>query len=177
MATGAGLVERLLRADVDAPRNVSRLRRETVVERPIDETFAFFADAANLEALTPEWLNFRILTPQPIAMGEGTEIDYRIVLYGIPIPWKTRIEIWQPGVRFVDRQILGPYRWWNHEHRFEAVPEGTRVIDEVEFVPRVRLLSGPWVQRDVDRIFSYRQQRLRAIRRLDAVHGGDYDLR
>jgi ligand-binding SRPBCC domain-containing protein len=127
------------------------------------ETFAFFSDAGNLERLTPPWLNFRILTPRPIAMGVGTLIDYRIVLYGVPIPWQTRIDVWEPGVRFVDRQLSGPYLWWHHEHRFDAVEGGTRVTDHVEYVPRLRWVSSPFVRRDVERIFAYRQEILPSL--------------
>lgn len=139
---------------------VCRLRRETVVDVRLDEAFAFFSDAANLEQLTPPWLGFRILTPGPLEMREGAEIDYQIVLHGVPIPWRTRIDVREPGVRFVDRQILGPYRWWRHEHRFEAIGDRTRVLDDVEFIPRVRWISGWLTRRDVERIFSFRQETL-----------------
>ena len=100
---------------------ISTIHEETVVPATLDETFAFFSEATNLERLTPPWLNFRIHTPGPIVMREGLEIDYHIVLYGLTIPWRSRIDVWEPGVRFVDRQVLGPYRWWHHEHRFESV--------------------------------------------------------
>jgi ligand-binding SRPBCC domain-containing protein len=150
-----------MRAKISRPLNhVTHLRRETIVPLGRDETFAFFADAGNLERLTPPWLEFTILTPRPIAMGEGTLIDYRIVLYGIPIPWQTRIDVWEPGVRFVDRQLAGPYLWWHHEHRFDPVEGGTRVTDHVEYVPRLRWLSSVFVRRDVSRIFAYRQEML-----------------
>jgi ligand-binding SRPBCC domain-containing protein len=141
----------------DRPRSgLMTLHRETVVPADATETFAFFADAANLERLTPPWINFRIQTPMPIEMREGTCIDYRIALYGLPIPWRTRIDVWSPGARFVDRQIAGPYHWWHHEHRFEAEGRGTRVIDHVEFLPRAAWLSRRLVRRDVERIFDYR---------------------
>ena len=133
---------------------------ETVVPASLEDTFAFFSDASNLERLTPPWLNFRIKTPMPIVMREGLEIDYQILLHGFPVPWKSRIDVWEPGVRFVDRQLSGPYRWWHHEHRFEPVPAGTRVIDQVEFVPRLRWVTGRMVKRDVERIFAYRKQTL-----------------
>jgi len=139
---------------------IEHLHREVMVAAPLEKTFAFFSNAANLERLTPPWLAFRIRTPLPIDMREGALIDYQIVLHGWPIPWRTRIEVWEPGVRFVDRQIVGPYRWWHHEHRFEAVSSGTRVIDHVEYVPRMRWLSGAMVRRDVGRIFDYREERL-----------------
>jgi ligand-binding SRPBCC domain-containing protein len=148
------------RAGARPARGISTLHEETIVPASLDETFAFFADAAHLERLTPPWLNFRIRTPMPITMAEGLEIEYRIVLHGLPIPWLTRIDVWEPGVRFVDRQVRGPYRWWHHEHRFEAAGQGTRVLDHVEYVPRARWLSAGLVRRDVERIFEYRQHAL-----------------
>ena len=143
--------------------HVEQVHRETIVPLDLHDTFAFFSNAANLERLTPPWLNFRILTPQPIRMEAGAIIKYRIVLYGVPIPWTTRIEVWEPGVRFVDRQLSGPYLWWHHEHRFESTEGDTRVIDDVEFVPRLRWLTGAFVRRDVERIFTYRQAVLPTI--------------
>jgi ligand-binding SRPBCC domain-containing protein len=136
------------------------LRSEVVVPVPVDDAFAFFADAWNLERITPPWLNFRIRTPRPLAMREGALLDYRIRLHGLPIPWRTRIDVWEPGVRFVDRQVIGPYHWWRHEHGFEAVAGGTRVVDHVEYLPRVAWLSRGWVRRDVERIFAYRRDAL-----------------
>lgn len=152
-------------------RGIMVVHEETTVPATLDETFAFFSDAANLEKLTPPWLNFQIRSKGPkgntddnkLAMREGLEIDYAIVLHGFPIPWKTRIDVWEPGVRFVDRQVSGPYVWWHHEHRFEATANGTRVIDHVEFVPRLRWLTGGFVRRDVQRIFEYRETALKGL--------------
>lgn len=144
-------------------RGILTLHSETIVPVPLAQTFAFFSDAQNLERLTPPWLSFKIKTPLPIAMREGALIDYLIELYGVPIPWRTRIDAWEPGVRFVDRQIAGPYRWWHHEHRFEVVGDGTRVIDHVEYLPRAAWLTSRLVNRDVQRIFDYRQASLAAL--------------
>ena len=148
------------RADEQRPHKFASLHREAIVPVPLEDTFAFFSDAQNLERMTPPWLSFRINTPLPIEMKEGTLIDYVIELYGVPIAWRTRIDAWEPGARFVDRQVAGPYRWWHHEHRFEAVGGGTRVIDHVEYLPRAAWLSAWMVNRDVQRIFSYRQTAL-----------------
>lgn len=148
----------------DRPRSgLITLHREAIVPAPVTETFAFFSDAANLERLTPPWINFRIRTPLPIEMRAGAVLDYRIALYGLPLPWRTRIDVWAPGDRFVDRQIAGPYRWWHHEHRFERDGGGTRVIDHVEFVPRAAWLSRRLVRRDVERIFDFRAAALPAL--------------
>jgi ligand-binding SRPBCC domain-containing protein len=158
-----GFVERLTwapRAGARPHEGLTVLQYAAIVPASLQETFAFFADAATLERLTPPWLNFRIRTPMPVTMAEGLEIEYRIVLHGLPIPWRSRIDVWEPGVRFVDRQVLGPYRWWHHEHRFERAPQGTRVIDRVEFLPRLRWITRSLVHRDVQRIFAFRTQEL-----------------
>lgn len=144
-------------------RGIQTLHSETLVAVPLARAFDFFSDAQNLERLTPPWLSFKINTPLPIDMREGALIDYLIELYGVPIPWRTRIDAWEPGVRFIDRQVAGPYRWWHHEHRFEATAGGTRVIDHVEYVPRAAWLSSWLVKRDVQRIFNYRQTALASL--------------
>jgi ligand-binding SRPBCC domain-containing protein len=162
------IVRRVAAAPADDSRPISGLyqvHRDVVIPTTLDETFAFFSAATNLERLTPPWLNFRIRTPLPIEMRQGLMIEYEIVLYGLPIPWLTRIDVWEPGVRFVDRQIRGPYRWWHHEHRFDAVAGGTRVRDDVEFAPRMGWLTGAKVRRDVEKIFAYRQEILPALLR------------
>lgn len=158
------MLSRWLRAPDRRPRRGwQQIHTTTQVPASLDDAFAFFADASNLERLTPPWLNFTIRTPAPIDMRTGAEIDYEIRLYGVPIPWRSRIDIWEPGRRFVDRQIVGPYRWWSHEHRFETRPEGVTVIDHVDYVPRCRWISAPLVNRDVRRIFEYRRDALERI--------------
>ena len=102
--------------------------------RPLDEVFEFFADASNLEAITPPELKFRIVTPVPIEMRSGALIEYRLSLFGIPFSWLTEISVWEEGRRFVDRQISGPFRVWHHEHRFQAIDERTtRITDLIHY--------------------------------------------
>jgi ligand-binding SRPBCC domain-containing protein len=129
---------------------------------PRDEVFPFFADAMNLQQITPPFLDFRILTPPPIRMEAGTLIDYSLKLRGIPIRWRTRIAGWDPPFSFVDEQVRGPYRLWVHEHRFLEEDEGTRVLDRVRYaVPGGALVHRLLVRREVERIFAYRTERLR----------------
>jgi ligand-binding SRPBCC domain-containing protein len=153
----------MLMADATPPRRLEHQHRETIVHAPIEETFAFFADAGNLQRLTPSWLHFTIQTPMPVVMRAGAQIDYRIRVRGVPIPWRSIIDVWEPGDGFVDRQTIGPYRWWRHEHRFLAVPRGTLVVDHVEYAPRAAWLSSTQVRHDLERIFTYRQEALRDV--------------
>ena len=128
-----------------------------------EELFPFFADAANLQQLTPKWLSFQIVTPQPIAMRVGTLIDYRLRVRGVRLRWRSEITAWEPPVRFVDEQVHGPFRRWIHEHRFEPRDGGTLAIDRVRYaVPGGALINWLFVRHDVARIFAHRTAQLRA---------------
>ncbi|MCG3149796.1 MAG: hypothetical protein PCFJNLEI_03261 [Verrucomicrobiae bacterium] len=141
--------------------NQFSLTVEQWVPRPVAEVFSFFADAGNLDRLTPAWLRFEILTPRPIEMKAGALIDYRLRLRGWPIRWRTRINEWLPPVRFVDEQVRGPYRLWHHTHTFVERDGGTLVGDRVRYaVPGGAVVNALFVRRDVAKIFAYRQQKL-----------------
>lgn len=137
-----------------------RLSRTQLIPRPVEEVFPFFADAANLQTITPDFMHFRIVTPLPIEMREGALIDYRIKLFGVPSGWRTRIERWEPGRRFVDVQLRGPYRLWHHTHEFESVAGGTRMTDTVDYELPLGPLGGIahalFVGKTLTRIFDYR---------------------
>ena len=142
------------------PRNGGyRLETQLLVPAPLEQVFPFFADAGNLELLTPEFLHFQILTPRPLEMAKGLTIDYRIRLRGIPISWRTEISEYDPPRGFVDRQVRGPYRYWIHEHRFEAIGDQTLVVDRVDYGVTLGwavhpILVGP----DLRKIFQFRRE-------------------
>ena len=109
------------------------LHREQVIARPLERVFPFFERPENLALITPPSLGFRVLTPSPVPMAEGAVIDYRIRLGGLPVRWRSLISAYRPPHFFVDEQVMGPYRQWRHEHRFEPVEGGTRCVDDVYY--------------------------------------------
>lgn len=141
---------------------VHEYRAELWLPYPREEVFAFFSDAANLQKITPPWLSFEIVTPTPVAMHPGALIDYRLRVRGIPLRWRSEITEWHPPERFVDEQRRGPYRQWHHEHEFFEKDGGTLATDRVLYaVPFDWLTHRFLVRPDVERIFAYRQEKLR----------------
>jgi ligand-binding SRPBCC domain-containing protein len=146
--------------DMDRAPTSFILQREQRIPRPIEEVFAFFADARNLEAITPEWLGFRILSREPIHLRAGAAILYRLSWHGFPLRWVTEIESWNPPTEFIDMQAQGPYRLWHHTHRFQTVEGGTLMRDFVRYAlpfgPLGRLAHAWLVKSDLEAIFDYR---------------------
>ena len=141
---------------------VREFRSELWLPLPPEELFPFFADAANLDAITPPWLHFQIVTPPPIRMRAGALIDYKLIVHGLPLRWRTRINLWEPPHRFLDEQVRGPYRQWIHEHTFEARDGGTLARDVVHYAVSFDFIAHRWLVRpDVEKIFRFRAEALR----------------
>ena len=143
------------------------IRREQLLPASPEDVFPFFAEARNLEAITPPWLGFRVLTPSPLDMRQGALIRYRLRLHGVPLRWLTRIAVWEPPLRFVDVQLRGPYGVWHHTHEFAPGEHGGTIMrDVVRYALPLGALGAlagrAFVTRDLERIFEFRRQRVDA---------------
>lgn len=141
--------------------------RKQIIQRPREEVFRFFADAANLERITPPELQFHIITPQPIDVKKGTLIEYQLKLRGFPVKWKTEITQWNPPHDFVDTALKSPYRQWIHLHKFKTGENGETIMEDVV---RYRLPFEPlgnlahwYVKRELNYIFDYRRKVIEEI--------------
>lgn len=137
-------------------------QRTQIINRPRAEIFDFFADAGNLEKITPPELKFKILTPLPIDVKKGALIDYQLKLRGIPLTWKTEITEWNPPISFIDSALKSPYKQWIHRHIFTETDGGAT---EMEDFVRYRLPFEPlgdlahwYVKKELKYIFDYRNK-------------------
>ena len=139
------------------------LERSQQVEIPAEEAFAYYGDTLNLEPMTPPWLHFHVTNEGPVTMQAGALLTYRLKLHGVPVNWTTRIESWDPPAGFVDTQLEGPYKLWEHTHVFEPDGNGGTVItDQVRYAipygPFGWIAHKLFVRRDLERIFDYRAE-------------------
>lgn len=150
-------------ADLSAPRRkAGYFETELWLPSPPDRVFDFLSDARNLDPVTPPWFSLRILSPRLPEMQEGATIDYRMALFGVRFPWRSRVVDWAPPRIFTYVQERGPYRYFEHEHQFEPAGEGTRVVDRVWY----RALGGVagdrlLVRRMLGGIFRFRERELK----------------
>lgn len=150
------------------------LHREQRLEGTPEEVFGFFADAHNLEAITPPLLRFRVLTPRGVPLGVGSFLQYRLRLHGVPAYWSTLIQEWDPPYRFTDVQVRGPYRLWHHTHTFTETGDGATLMTDtvrygIGFGPLGDLAHAAVVRRDVEAIFDHRAA---VVPALVAAHRG-----
>jgi ligand-binding SRPBCC domain-containing protein len=142
---------------------IHTLERAQVVPVEAGRAFAFFGDAWNLEAITPPWLRFRI-EDAPAELGHGARLRYRLSLFGVPVRWLTEIVEWKPPRTFVDLQLEGPYRLWEHTHRISPLAGGTEIYDHVRYAlpldPLASLARPLTVERWLDAIFDFRARRV-----------------
>lgn len=143
------------------------LESAALVHAPLARVAEFFERPENLEALTPPFLRFHVVTPPPYVMRAGLELDYHITMRGLPLRWRSRITAYTAGASFVDEALRSPYAYWRHTHAFEARGADTLVRDRVEYAlplgPLGRLAHALVVRRDLLRIFAYRGERMHAL--------------
>ncbi|HEY6153868.1 MAG TPA: SRPBCC family protein [Candidatus Udaeobacter sp.] len=143
---------------------VRKFQSELWLPQSRDKVFTFFSDARNLDLITPSWLHFRTVTPGSGEMRPGMVMDHRLWVHGFPLRWRSKITAWDPPRRFIDEQVRGPYRLWIHEHRFEEQNGGTLVHDHVRYAVLFDfLIHRLFIRPDIERIFAYREKKLRDI--------------
>lgn len=147
---------------VGLEKSDDRLIFEQYIPKSRKELFPYFSVETNLEELTPPTLKFKVLNKSTEKVHEGTELNYKLKLHGIPLDWTSKIINWNPNNGFVDTQIQGPYKKWHHEHAFQDLGEGCLMRDIITYqLPAGwlgELVASKWVRSDLQKIFDYRRK-------------------
>ena len=119
-------------------------------------------------SMTPPDMAFEFLHGGDEPMYPGQIILYKVtILPGVRVRWLTQITHVEPGIRFIDEQRVGPYRLWIHEHRFESLPGGVRMTDQViyalPFGPLGDLIHAFYIRRRLEKIFDYRHEKVNTL--------------
>lgn len=128
----------------------------------IEEAWQFFSNPNNLGKITPDWLNFEILSPLPDKMYAGMIIEYFVrPLLNIRTTWVTEITHINEPHFFVDEQRTGPYKMWHHQHHFKEVNGILEMDDIVTYAIGFgfwgRLANKLLVSKKIKEIFEYRK--------------------
>ncbi|NEQ28766.1 MAG: SRPBCC family protein, partial [Microcoleus sp. SIO2G3] len=117
-------------------------------------------DVRLLERVAPPFPLVR-LKESNIVCALGTQFTVRVELFGIGIDWQAKITHWDPPVCFVDEQVSGPFRVWEHTHQFMAITsESTRIVDSVRFELNP-LVDGTLIRLGLEAMFKLRMQNLK----------------
>ena len=143
-------------------------KKEQKISKSIIDVFDFFSKPENLSVITPNKMDFKILTPSPIEMKEGTLIDYTVKIMSFPIRWRTLITKYDPPNMFIDQQLKGPYSMWHHVHLFEKINDNETLIKDiivyaVPFSFIGSITHSLYIKRDLENIFDYRSQKIKRI--------------
>lgn len=144
---------------------VHKLVRKQLINKPVEEVWAFFSNPNNLSALTPEYMNFRVTSETDIDhIYAGQIITYKVSpLLGIPLFWMTEITQVRELQFFIDEQRRGPYRLWHHQHHFQHQNGKTLMTDIVHYQLPLYFLGdiahSLFVKRQLHNIFEHRYQK------------------
>ena len=144
------------------------LYREQYVAATLASAWDLLKNPANLDLITPEDLEFKIVSPVPQEMFNGLIIEYRI-----KIPWFGE-RLWIAEIKhiremhsFVDEQRLGPYTLWYHYHQIDTEEGRTKLIDRVYYeVPHGilgKIIHFFFIRKTINRIFDYRKEKLEEL--------------
>jgi ligand-binding SRPBCC domain-containing protein len=146
--------------------NIHTISEQIEIQASLDEVWGFISSPRNLQQITPDYMGFKIITPNlPDRMYPGMIIAYKVSpVMGIKMTWVTEITQVEEKKYFVDEQRIGPYKMWHHEHFIEATEQGVLMKDIVNYKLPLGFLGELahylFVRKQLKEIFQYRRNTL-----------------
>lgn len=140
------------------------INKSIVVNTSLDKAWEFIRNPENLNLITPENMDFRIVSDLPDTMFNGLTIAYRVKIPVLGLTdWLTEIKHIREPYTFVDEQRVGPYRFWYHYHELQEVDGGIKITDKVHYTLPFGIFGHIahilFVRRTLMKIFDYRNEK------------------
>ena len=130
------------------------------VPLPVDVVWSAHEDVRLLERVSPAFPSVRIKESN-IVCGLNSQFTVRVELGGWGVDWQVKITHWDPPICFIDEQVSGPFKFWEHTHHFMPITsESTRIVDSVKYELNP-LLDGTVIRLGLEAMFKVRMQNLK----------------
>ena len=156
---------------------MTRLVLETDVHAPADRCFDLSRDI-DLHSRSMAASGERAVAGVTSGLiGPGQQVTWQARHFGLRWRMTSRIAHYERPRRFVDEMVRGPFAAWRHEHRFEARPGGTRMVDAAVYRlplgPLGRLADVLVVRRHMRRLLQERNRHIKLAAERPLPRGDD----
>lgn len=140
--------------------------RSVTVPASRADVWAWHVRPGAFERLAPPWGAPRLRAPHP-GVFDGSRVDFDVPVLGpLSARWVAEHRDVVQGERFTDVQVRGLFSKWEHTHSLHDEGEGrTRLVDRIVWRPPLgafaRVFAVPFIERDLERVFSHRHRVLR----------------
>jgi hypothetical protein len=136
--------------------------KESFIRSTPERVFGFHEQPDALLLLIPPWEKAVVIQSAAISKVGSRAIIETKVLGPIAVRWIAEHSAYDPPHFFEDVQVKGPFRFWRHRHLVQAREDGAVLRDEIEYEPPLgfigRMLSGPFIENRLRRLFDYRHE-------------------
>jgi len=109
------------------------IRMNTWVDAPVERCF-LLATNVDFHMASAKPMNERAVAGvMHGALRQGDSVTWREWHYGMPLSHTNHVECCRPFSYFRDVMVSGVFRYYEHDHHFAVMDDGTRVRDEVRF--------------------------------------------
>ena len=145
-----------------------QLKKEQRIKASIGEIWDFISSPGNLKSITPDYMNFKIISSPEKKIYPGMIIEYHVKpMFGINTTWVTEITHVEDRKFFVDEQRIGPYKMWHHQHILEPIEYGVMMKDIISYKPPFGILGNLAnkliIDSKLNQIFDYRRKAIENI--------------
>jgi len=147
---------------------INKLETIQILNTSLEEAWNFFSRPENLREITPNDLDFTIISDVPEEMYEGMLITYKVrPIFGLRTKWTSKISNIKEKSYFIDEQISGPYKLWHHQHFFREIKNGVEMKDIVHYAiplaPFSNIIVKSIVKKKLIYIFEFRKNKIKEI--------------